>query len=445
MERVWFRNPNRIAGEIGEVGHLCVSWSRTELNKSKTDPKAFGNLHWGTSSKWQGLIIGAGSAVHVDADHGLDEPRAVYPVWEYGEEWNILEELASVPIGKDEAVCNDPVIDRAWRPVFGQEHVVIITGLPSFSTGVGKSIVRRLAEFQNDFPECTVFIDGSSSFNVLYGMSFQAGNWDAFEMAKDDQIMLPSGRKVKISSFPAQSKWIHLLGADIPSLREVGKRVRFNLKSALWAAENYNKEIAFKTRQPTQPVDPDALVLVPETGHNQLPMAQEGDKVSCDSCSLQMQCKFYRQGSVCTLPNTEAKSLAKMFGTRDADMIIDALGNLVGRQATRVERGLAEEEVLGILDPEVGKQLNATIDNGIKLAKLIDPSRSGASQVNVTVGQGAAAQVQLANPNQIVGQIIREIQQRTGIPASQITPEMIAMAMQQMAGGQQVVQGEIVR
>ena len=55
MERVWFRNPNRIAGEIGEVGHLFVSWSRVDLNKSKTDPKAFGNLHGGTSSGWQGL------------------------------------------------------------------------------------------------------------------------------------------------------------------------------------------------------------------------------------------------------------------------------------------------------------------------------------------------------------------------------------------------------
>lgn len=447
MERVWFRNPNRYAAEIGEVGHLCVSWSRAELNKTKTDPKAFGNLHWGTSSRWQGLIIGAGSAVHVDAEHGLEEPRAVYPIWEYGDDWGILEEMASNPIGRDAQVCNDTVIDRAWRPVFGQEHMVIISGLPDFKTGVGKSIVRRLNEFQNDFPDCVVFIDGSSSFNVLFGMSFQAGNWDPFYFAKDSSVMLPSGRYVKLHAFSAHQKWIHLLGSNIPELREQGKRVRFNCKSALWAAENYQREIIFKSQGGTQTVDPTALVHVPEQGVNPLPMAQEGDKVNCDTCSLQMQCKLYRQGSVCTLPKTEAKDLAKMFGTRDADTIIDALGNLVGRQAKRVERGLAEEEVLGVLDPEVSKQLTSTIDNGIKLAKLVDPSRAGGAhvQVNVGAGAGSATQVAMVNTDQMVGQIVREIQQRTGIPAAQITPEMITQQLQLMTGpSHEVVQGQVM-
>jgi len=452
MERVWFRSPNRIAGEIGEVGHLCVTWSRSELNKTKTDPKAFGNIHWGTSSNWQGLIIGAGSAIHVDADHGLDEPRAVYPVWEYGEQWGVLEEVASNPIGMNEEVCNDPVIETAWRPVYGQEHMIVITGMPDFSTGIGKAFMRRLMEFQNDFPDCCVFIDGSSSYNVLYGMNFQAGNVDSHSMAKDDQIMLPSGRRVKLHSFPAHTKWIHLLGASIPELREEGKRVRFNLRSALWAANNFDKEVNFKTRHTSMappltidPNDPGAQMELAQRPQ-QLQPAQPGDKVNCDDCSLQMSCKSYRQGSVCTLPKSETVSLAKMFGTRDADMIVDALGILVGRQATRVERGLSEEEVLGVLDPQVAKDLNSTIDNGIKLAKLVDPSRAGGTQVSVNVGaQGAASQVSMQSPNAIVGQIVREIQQRTGIPASQITPEMIAQAMTQMAGGQQVVQGEIVR
>jgi hypothetical protein len=446
MERVWFRNPNRIAGEIGEVGHLYVSWSRVELNKSKTDPKAFGNLHWGTSSKWQGLIIGQGSAVHVDAEHGLENPRAVYPVWEYGEEWNVLEELASRPIGENEAVCSDPVIDQAWRPVFGQEHVVFITGLPEFTTGVGKSIVRRLNEFQNDFPECCVYIDGSYSYNVLFGMAFRAGNVDTFESAKSNEVILPSGRRAKNHSFPQHQKWIHLLGASIPELNDQGKRIRYNCKSALWAAENFKRDIAFKTQKPSGQVDPDALVHVPEHGSNQIGAGIDGDKINCDTCSLALQCKFYRLGSVCTLPKTETKDLAKMFGTRDADTIVDALGALVGRQAQRVERGMAEEEVLGVLDPEVSKQLNSTIDNGIKLAKIIDPSRAGGTKVQVNVGQGAASatQVQMVNPDQMVGQIVREITQRTGIPAAQITQEMIMQQLMLMGGGAQVVQGEVM-
>lgn len=446
MERVWFRDPNRIAAELGEVGHLFVTWSRTELNKSKTDPKAFGNLHWGTSSKWEGLVIGQGSAVHVDAEHGLDNPRAVYPVWEYGDDWGILEELGSNPIGMDSQVCTDPVIDTAWRPVLGQEHVVVICGLPSFATGVGKSIVRRLNEFQNDYPECTVFIDGSYSYNVLFGMSFRAGNIDTYRSAKAEEIQLPSGRSAKLHSFPAHAKWIHILGASIPELREQGKRVRFNVRSAIWAAENYSQDILFKSQGTQSPVDPTAVVHVPATmSHQNLPMAQPGDKINCDTCSLQMQCKYYRQGSVCTMPNTETKQLAKMFGTRDVDTIIDAVGKLVGRQADRVERGMAEEEVLGVLDPEIGKQLNSVIDNGIKLAKLVDPSLAGGPKVQVNVGQGAAGtQVQMVNTDQMVGQIVREIQQRTGLSASQITPEMITQQLSIMAGGS-VVPGEIVQ
>lgn len=446
MEQVWFRNPNRIAGEIGEVGHLYVTWDRVELNRTKTDPKAFGNIHWGQSSGWQGIVLGAGSAFHVDGEHGLDEPRAVYPVWEFGENWEILEELASNPIGQDFDVCSDPVIEQSHRPVFGQEHVIVISGLPSYSSGVGKSIIRRLVEFQNDFPDCCVFIDGMVSFNALFGMNFQAVSFDPSAAAKNDGIILPSGRQARLPSFPQHSQWIHLLGFALPDLREQGKRIRYNMKSALWASENYKKEIVFKNQQPRGSVDPTAVVHVPDQTTQRLPAAQEGDKVNCDTCSLQLTCKLYRQGSVCTLPQSEGKNLVKMFGTRDADTIVDALGILVGKQASRVEKGIAQEEVLGELDPEVGKQLNSTIDNGIKLAKLIDPSRAGGTKVQVNVGQGAAAsdQVKMANPQVIVGQIIREIQQRTGLPANQISPEMIAQQMALMAGGQQVVQGQIM-
>ncbi len=444
MERVWFRDPNRIAGEIGEVGHLCVTWDRAELNKSKTDPKAFGNLHWGQSSNWQGLVIGAGSAVHVDGEHGLDAPRAVYPVWEFGDNWEVLEELASNPIGQDFEVCADQVIDQSFRPVFGQDHVIIISKLPSFATGVGKSIVRRLVEFQDDFPDCCVLMDGMHSFNVFFGMNFQAFNMDPLNMSRSGKLTLPSGRTVSVNSLAQHSQWVHLLGFSLGDMTDQGKRVRFNMKSALWAAENYKNEIVFKTQQPRQPVDHTALVHVPEQTRQSMSPAQEGDMINCDTCSLQMTCKVYRQGSVCTLPKSESKDLAKMFGTRDADTIVDALGILVGRQATRVERGLNQEEILGEIDPEVSKQLTATIDNGIKLAKLVDPSRAGGAQVNVNVGSGAAAEVKMANPQVVVGQIIREIQQRTGLPASQITPDMIAQQMTLMAGGQQVVQGQVM-
>jgi hypothetical protein len=322
--------------------------------------------------------------------------------------------------------------------------VIVITGLPSFGTGVGKSIVRRLVEFQNDYPECCVFMDGMTSYNALFGMNFQACNIDPLNLAKNDAVMLPSGRQAKTHSFPQHSQWIHLLGFSLPDLREQGKRVRFNIKSALWAAENYQKDIAFKTRQPSQPVDPNALVHVPEQTILSVGVGQEGDKVNCDTCSLQLSCKVYREGSVCNLPKSEGKNLAKMFGTRDADTIVDALGVLVGKQADRVQRGMAQEEILGELDPEVGKQLNSTIDNGIKLAKLIDPSRAGGAKVQVNVGQGSAAEIKLANPQVVMGQVIREIQQQTGIPASQITPDMIANQLRMMAGGQDVVAGEIM-
>lgn len=449
MEKTWIRNPSRFAGELAEVGHLNVTWNLGLLYKTKTNPQAFGNLYWGTNSGWEAIVIGNTGAVHIDAEHGTDDPKAVYPVWTYGDEWDVLEEMAYSPIGLDYDACTDERIDKGFRPVIGQEHVIFICDLPAFSTGVGRSIIRRLSEFQDDYPEATVFIDASHSYSVQFGMNFKASNNDPLQLAQRGAVMLPSGKQVKKDNLVRHAKWVHLLNMAVPDLNDLSKRIIFNVKSALWARDNYQKDLVFKTKGATQVVDERATEHVAETTQNHnLPAPIAGDKIACDSCSLNLACKFYRKGSVCTLPSSEASKLAKMFQTRDAEMIVDGLGQLVGLQVERVQKGMAQEDVLGDLDPEVGKQLNAVIDNGIKLAKIVDPSRAGGTQVQVNVGGGGSAQVvQAATPNQVMAEVIRTIQATTGLSRNQITQEMIMNTLQGMyAKGQQpqITQGQVV-
>ena len=103
-------------------------------------------------------------------------------------------------------------------------------------------------------------------------------------------------------------------------------------------------------------------------------------------------------------------------------MIIDGLGTLMAANTHRLERGLRYEEMDGDLSPEVSKMMGQVFDQGVKLAKLIDPNLSGGAKVQVNVN-GAAA-VSTTNPRQLIASAVRELRAR-GIAREDITQEMI--------------------
>ena len=92
------------------------------------------------------------------------------------------------------------------------------------------------------------------------------------------------------------------------------------------------------------------------------------------------------------------------------------------------------------------KIINQVFTNGVKLAKLIDPTLNGGPKVQINVGQGGAAAVQAATPNQVLGSIVRELERR-GMPRDKITPDMVGNLLAEMGNAGQApkaIEGEVL-
>lgn len=109
-------------------------------------------------------------------------------------------------------------------------------------------------------------------------------------------------------------------------------------------------------------------------------------------------------------------------------MIIDGLGALMEVQTGRLQQGLHYEEIEGELDPEVTKIIGQLFANGVKLAKLVDPSLAAGPRVQVNVGPGGAAAVSAGTPQQLVAGIVRALEEK-GVPRDKITPKMIEQVL----------------
>jgi hypothetical protein len=224
----------------------------------------------------------------------------------------------------------------------------------------------------------------------------------------------------------------------------------FNIKSAVWCGEQFDKLYNFRVHK-NAVVDhqtPDKDYKAPETKSQftkKLP-AKEGDKIQCNTCSLQLDCKHFRDGAVCSLPDAEPTELARYFKTRDAGLIIDGLGTLLAANTRRLESGLREEDAFGELNPEVSKIMNQVFTQGVQLAKMLDPSLRGGPSVQVNVGN-AQAQVAGANPQQLVAAAFRALEAQ-GFSREEITPQMVQDLLVSMSNPQkalpEAVQGVVI-
>lgn len=426
---VWFRNPHDYIREVVECRQHLIAWDRGVLVKRSIDPARFGDLYFDSTIHYRALVIGDQGAAEVQRGRGMDKPAAVYPVWQYGEdEIDILEDLLAHPVGEDTAACERKDIPADERPVLGQEHRVVVIGIPPVNTGPGRRIMHILSDLQHDYPDAILHIHGLYSFRVMFGQSFRAVDVDARTDAQKGNVILPPGKCIRYEQAVKFTQWINVCGFNPADLSVPRNRCMYNIKSAMWSAEHYKKNFKFKSRGPVEvdPNLPDASVIDPETGKvksQNLPTLN-GDKLLCDKCSLQTTCKYYRVGAVCSVPGEESSSLARFFNTRDSDQIITGLGALLGKQAERLEDGLADEEYGEELDPEVSKQINALFSNGVKLAKLVNPALAGGTKVGVFVNGGSASVGAGSGANQLTAAIVAELE-AAGVPRDEITPEMI--------------------
>jgi hypothetical protein len=430
VTEVWFRNPHTYVRELAEVGPpFRVVWDRGMLVKRRIDPIQHANLYFGSTSDYQILCIGRQGTAHLDATHPLTKPRGVYPTWEYGEEFKVLEEMVSNPIGLDTEACSaDLPLDE--RPVIGQDHCVVITNLPNARLGANRPFYRTLCELQEEYPDCKIMIHGSYSYRVMFGMGFGASDSEPRTDAANGRVILPNGKIVAYARTVTQLKWVNLLGMKVTDLKIPRERCMYNIRSAIWAGQHFNEDVRFKAQGGTKNLDTTApTTSIPVTSSYRsvnLPL-QEGDMISCDSCSLSDACKLYREGAVCSVRGSETSSLAKIFQSRDSNRIIDGLGTILAAQTNRLEKGMESEDEFGELDPEVTKIMNQLFTNGTKLAKLIDP---GLTKPLVQIN-GSRASVASANPKELTASVVRALEDQ-GVARDQITAGMFEDMLRKM-------------
>lgn len=177
-------------------------------------------------------------------------------------------------------------------------------------------------------------------------------------------------------------------------------------------------------------------------------------------------CSYFREGSVCTVPNSDGKRLAEMFGSRDPDKIIDALGEWNQKMAARALDSLDDEmPEKSALDPTVSTALKQVFDNGVKLAKLINPNLDGKGGGGTTVNVGinmangqrpqvTAQRTDESHTRELAATVIAELEAE-GYQRSQITETMVREKLKEYVAketghqpkptyGMQAIEGEVV-
>jgi hypothetical protein len=445
VTEVWFRNPVAYIRELVECEQGNIAWDRGVLIKRKIDPLAHASLYFGRQVPYRVLAVGPQGTAEYRADDKWERPTAVYPTWQYGEDAALLEDMIENPAGQTMSACNAKVPGDE-KPVWGQEHRVVVIGLPSSNAGPGRKMLRYLKELQECNPQCILHLHGLYGFRPAFGMGFASADVDPRAAAAKGKVHMPSGSEMKFEETVKHAHWVKQLDMLPVDLKVPRNRCIFNIRSACWAGKNYGEMFAFrlngKTDYKPDTTTPDAEYKPPQTLTpflNKNQKALPGDKVQCNVCSLQLNCKHFRNGAVCSLPDAEPKRLADYFHTRDSSQIIDGLGILMSAGTNRLEQGMRYEEIDGELSPEVTKMINSLFSQGVQLAKLVDPSLRPGIKVNVGVNGNAAVQINQGSQKSLVAGIIRQLEAQ-GIKREDITPRMVEGVLASMQGGTDAVE-----
>lgn len=431
---VWFRNPDRYIRECVELGINWLVWDRGYAIKRGVDPLRHADLYYGAGNPFRLLVTGDQGTAELGPGRDMANPVAVYPSWECGaDSLDVLEEMLANPVGQDERACADSSLPPDERPVFGQEHRVLVLRPPSANTGYGKHVYRLLHELQDDYPDAILHVHGLYSYRYAFGLGYGAVDIEPRTGAQKGKVTLPNGREMTYEKAADQGQWVRVVGFKPEELSVPRNRCMFNMRTAQWAGEHYKENFRFRTtRNLNVDVDvPDASFLPHQTRIMTRPAVSGlGDRFLCDLCSLKDRCKYFRIGSVCTIPDSEPSELVKRFKSRDADEIIDGLGALLGKQSERLETMLdAERTSGGELFPEVTRVINSLFSNGVKLAKLLKPELNGGTRVAIAVGSGGSAVLSSGAPtHQLVASVVAELEAK-GVKREDITSDMIMKAI----------------
>lgn len=434
--QTFFRNPDVYTEEIQLSGISHFSWDLGHVERKRIDVIKWANIFLKNTPHWKMLVVAMeGTAEYSSSSTSINKPDAVYPSWQFEDGYELLEDYCRNPVGKDLIAIYANDVEPRFQPVRNQPHRVLIYDPPDTRSHVGSSYLRNLIRIKRINPNVEFIIHNTGSFRLMFGSGFEYAIFDPCMSAKSGSLIAPSGEYIKYKEFYAKRNWIHLLGFVLDDVREeLTSRILYNIESIFWAEQNFNKNLEFSLVA-TSGLDIDTVKgkyeyenlheswLTQVTGGARIRMGPE-DGIVCDKCALSPKCKFYREGSVCSVAGTGSADLSKMFGTRDASVIIDGLLELTNIQAGRVKKDLAQEDITGERVLETDKRLKDLFDAGVKVAKLIDPKLSGAG-TTVNLGMiGGTAIIAQQTPQELMASAVRALE-GSGFSRDQITPGMI--------------------
>ena len=354
----------------------------------------------GQNYPWRTMLIDYHEDVALlyTAELEWTRPVGVFPMWSATRDTkSLLRRLDTYPEPGEPVGQFTGTTEKALA-VPDQEQRIIICNFSKIPDQ-WESVFRDLVAAKRDFPHITFHLNGQKSIPRTLATGVDSFDHPITIDWADDQpqLLLANGRLLDYSRFTKTDhyrKWARIVGIEVGSIFALEDRARksrrmytFNLRSLKWSFANYEKVWSMRIVDESEvnADDPDSSWIPVDLQYRPRATAT-GDKWVCDLCSINDRCPFSRPGAICIVDDTEAAKLAQKFKTRNSSDIVDALGALPGAQSMRAHHALTAEQVRNQnhpddpkFNPEVTRILATTFDQGVTLARLVDPLLGGGS------------------------------------------------------------------
>lgn len=235
---VWVRNPKNVIRECLDVGHLRFVWDMGAIMKKRYGSiERWVEMYLPPGSNWEILVVDemiryavGQSKVYLYTSEGGATERETFPLWRYGEPWELLEEMVKRQAKQDNGL-------------------VMISQLPNPKLDLAKEFYSNLNDLQEEHENVRIHLHGSYSYPLMFGNSFGSVDVDIRTRAAKGFIELPCGGRRHFEDLDGVDMWVNLLGYKPEQLSEPRNRCMYNLRSAIWAGQNFKKETTFPNPQ----------------------------------------------------------------------------------------------------------------------------------------------------------------------------------------------------
>lgn len=354
----WIRNPKLCIRECRDMHQELVAWNAGYLYRAGFDVRTFMNLHYG-GQPWRVLIVDYDTATEFTYDE--DEEPQTWSTWTFA---------------RDQVAALVDLMEQADE----EGGRVIVREPPELRSRAGWSYTVELANLQAEYPNARMHMHDMSSLRAAFGLGFHSADIEVRVRARKGELLLPNGSHMSYEeAWEKQKAWVRLLGFDGKDIESPRQRCMYNILACRWAGQNFRKNVMFKTRgfgriDPRRPVPP--RMRSGKHTFKDIPR-ESGDYLICDVCSQAEGCRFFRVGSVCSVPGSEGDSLIKAFQSRDSEQILAGLGELMKIGVERLEEARTIEKGGDDgpeIHPHVTKMINDLFSQGERLAMLVNPA-----------------------------------------------------------------------